>query len=85
MRATAPVDTLADLQSGDYVVHASYGIGKFLGTETIEEKGGKAEYLTIEYADQVKVQVAVQNIALIQKYIGSSPKRPTLSKVGSKR
>ena len=84
-RATAPVDTLADLQSGDYVVHASYGIGKFLGTETIEEKGTKGEYLTVEYADQVKVQVAVQNIGLIQKYIGTSPKRPTLSKVGSKR
>jgi transcription-repair coupling factor (superfamily II helicase) len=84
-RATAPVDSLADLQPGEYVVHVSYGIGKFLGTETIEEKGGKAEYLTIEYADNVKIQVAVQNIALVQKYIGTSPKRPTLSKVGSKR
>ena len=84
-RATAPVDTLADLQQGDYVVHASYGIGKFLGVETIEEQGGKAEYLTIEYADAAKIQVSVQNIALIQKYIGTSPKRPKLSKVGSKR
>ncbi|MBN1359134.1 MAG: transcription-repair coupling factor [Sedimentisphaerales bacterium] len=111
VRATAPVDTLADLQPGDCVVHASYGIGKYLGTETIEEATGgrpgrrgegvspllggqgqdalatkgKAEYLTIEYADSVKVQVSVQNIALIQKYIGTSPKRPALSKIGSKR
>jgi transcription-repair coupling factor (superfamily II helicase) len=84
-RATAPVDTLADLQPGDYVVHASYGIGKFLGTETIEENDGRAEYLTIEYADNARIQVSVQNIALVQKYIGTSPKRPTLSKVGSKR
>ena len=121
-RATAPVDTLADLQPGEYVVHISYGVGKYLGIETIQErtpsstadafldrvegvppskrghelapaqagdardaKGGKAEYLTIEYADNVKIQVAVQNIALVQKYIGTSPKRPTLSKVGTKR
>ena len=84
-RATAPVDSLADLQPGEYVVHVSYGVGKFLGTETIEEKGGKAEYLTIEYADNVKIHVSVQNIALVQKYIGTSPKRPTLSKVGTKR
>ncbi len=141
-RATAPVDSLADLQPGEYVVHVSYGIGKFLGIETIEERTpsttvdalwdrvegvppsnrgqacperserdtrdtqgrgvpnakicvgeprdalatkGKAEYLTIEYADNVKIHVAVQNIALVQKYIGTSPKRPTLSKVGSKR
>ena len=85
MRAASPVDTLSDLQAGDYVVHASYGIGKFLGIETIEEKGGKSEYLTIEYADGVKIQVSVRNIALVQKYIGTSPKRPKLSKVGSKR
>jgi transcription-repair coupling factor (superfamily II helicase) len=114
-RATAPVDSLADLQAGEYVVHASYGVGKYLGIETIEEKKrgqdardtqgrggpnatvrvgdpqdalatkGKAEYLTIEYADQVKIHVSVQNIALVQKYIGTSPRRPTLSKVGTKK
>ncbi|MCX5637532.1 MAG: transcription-repair coupling factor, partial [Planctomycetota bacterium] len=83
--ATSPVDTLSDLQEGDYVVHASYGIGRFLGVETIQEKGGTSEYLTIEYADSVKIQVSVRNIALVQKYVGTSPKRPKLSKVGSKR
>jgi transcription-repair coupling factor (superfamily II helicase) len=85
MRPTAPIDTLEDLQQGDYVVHASYGIGKFLGIETIKEKAGSNEYLTIEYDGGVKVQVSVNNIALVQKYIGTSPKRPKLSKVGSKR
>ncbi len=84
-RATSPVDTLSDLQEGDYVVHASYGIGKFSGVKTIREKGGVNEYLTIEYADKAKIQVSVRNIALVQKYIGTSPKRPKLSKVGSKR
>jgi transcription-repair coupling factor (superfamily II helicase) len=83
--ATSPVDTLSDLQDGDYVVHASYGIGKFLGVEAIQEKGGTSEYLTIEYADGVKIQASVRNIAMVQKYIGTSPKRPKLSKVGSKR
>jgi len=84
-RATSPVDTLSDLQAGDYVVHASYGIGKFVEVQTIQEKGGKSEYLTIGYADGVKIHVSVSNIALVQKYIGTSPKRPKLSKVGSKR
>ncbi|OHB56336.1 MAG: hypothetical protein A2173_10315, partial [Planctomycetes bacterium RBG_13_44_8b] len=84
-RATAPIDTLSDLQEGDYVVHASYGIGKFLGIKTIQDKKGKSEYLTIVYASGAKIQVSVNNIALVQKFIGTSPKRPTLSKVGSKR
>jgi transcription-repair coupling factor (superfamily II helicase) len=85
MRASAPIDTLEDLQQGDYVVHNSYGIGRFLGIETIREKDSQGEYLTIEYDGGVKVQVSVNNIALVQKYIGTSPKRPKLSKVGSKR
>ncbi|MHC4118973.1 MAG: transcription-repair coupling factor [Planctomycetota bacterium] len=84
-RASSPVDTLSDLQAGDYVVHASYGIGRFAGVKAIQEKGGTNEYLTIEYADKVKIQVSVRNIALVQKYIGTSPSRPKLSKVGSKR
>ncbi len=84
-RVSLPVDTLSDLQEGDYVVHASYGIGKFSGVQTIQEKGGTNEYLTIEYAGGVKIQVSARNIALVQKYIGTSPKRPNLSKVGSKR
>ncbi len=85
MRATSPVDTLSDLQVGDYVVHISYGIGKFLGVKAITEKGGRSEYLTIEYADGVKIHVSVRNIALVQKFIGTSPKRPKLSKIGSKK
>ncbi len=85
VRAGAPVDTLSDLQVGDYVVHLSYGIGKFLGIETITEDGSPSEYLTIGYADGVKIQVSVRNIALVQKFIGTSPKRPKLSKIGSKR
>lgn len=85
VRASAPVDTLEDLQTGDYVVHASYGIGKFCGITTIAGKEGAGEYLTLEYADKVKVQVSVSNIHLVQKYIGTSPKRPGLSKVGAKK
>ncbi len=85
VRATAPIDTLSDLQEGDYVVHASYGIGKFLGIKILQDNKGKSEYLTIGYADGVKIQVSVCNIALVQKFIGTSPKRPALSKVGSKR
>jgi len=85
VRATLTVDTLSDLHEGDYVVHASYGIGKFTGIKTIRQKTGTSEYLTIEYAGSVKIHVSARNIALVQKYIGTSPKRPGLSKVGSKR
>ena len=84
VRASMPIDTLADLQRGDYIVHVNYGIGKFIGIKTITENNIPSEYLTIQYADGVKIHVSVRHITLIQKYIGTSLKRPRLSKTGSK-
>jgi len=85
MRPSAPIDTLADLMPGDYVVHASYGIGRFTGVKTIKQTTGTSEHLTIKYEDDAKIHVSVSNINLVQKYIGTSPKRPKLSKIGSKK
>jgi transcription-repair coupling factor (superfamily II helicase) len=78
------VDSLTDLNVGDYVVHASYGVGRFRGINTIKDKAGANEYLTIEYSGKAKIHVSVNNISLIQKFIGTSPVKPKLSKIGSK-
>jgi transcription-repair coupling factor (superfamily II helicase) len=85
LRSVSPIESLVDLQKGDYVVHVSYGIGKFLGIQTIEKSGSMGEYLTVEYADKVNIHVPVSNIHLVQKYIGALPKRPVLSKIGTKK
>jgi len=82
---TSPVEGFLDLQKGSYVVHVSHGIGKFLGIKTIRHKAGPAEYLTIEYADKAIIHVPVQNIGLVQKYVGTMSRRPRLSKIGSKK
>jgi len=84
LRASLPVDSLTDLNVGDYVVHASYGIGRFRGINTIKDKTGSNEYLTIEYSGKAKIHVSVNNISLIQKFIGTSPVKPKLSKIGSR-
>jgi len=85
VHAATAVESFLDLQRGDYVVHVSHGIGKFLGIKTISENGHPAEYLTIEYADKELIHVPVQSISLVQKYVGTMPRRPKLSKLGSKR
>ena len=81
----SPVDTILDLQKGDFVVHIAHGIGKFVGIKTMDKGESKAEYLTLEYADKVQIHVPASNIHLVQKYIGSGPRRPPLSKIGGKR
>jgi len=85
VRGVSPVESLLDLQKGDFVVHVSYGIGRFKGIQTMEKNGSVSEYLTIEYADKVLIHVPASNISLVQKYIGSSPKRPPLSRIGTRK
>jgi transcription-repair coupling factor (superfamily II helicase) len=78
------IDSFLELKKGDYVVHIAHGIGRFLGMETLEEEGGKREYLILEFDEGTKVYVPATKIELVQKYIGSSDHRPRLDKIGSK-
>ena len=83
--AAVSVDSFAELNKGDYVVHINYGIGKFKGIETIEKQGRKFEFLTLQFADKAIIHVPAGNIGLVQKYIGTSAVRPKLSKIAGKK
>ena len=74
----------ADLSVGDYVVHANYGIGLFLGIETITALGVTKDYITIQYAGTDKLQVPCDKLDMIGKYIGDRDKegKVKLSKMG---
>jgi transcription-repair coupling factor (superfamily II helicase) len=85
LRTVSPIDTMLDLQKGDYVVHVSYGIGRFVGIEMMEKSGQTGEYLTIQYADKVRIYVPVSNIHLVHKFVGAMPKRPMLAHIGTKK
>lgn len=78
------IDSFLDLKKGDYVVHISHGIGRFLGMETLEDEGHTREYLVLEFDEGTKIYVPATKIELVQKYIGSSDHRPRLDKIGSK-
>jgi transcription-repair coupling factor (superfamily II helicase) len=83
--AAVSIDSAADLNKGDYVVHINYGIGKFKGIETIDKDGSKKEFLTLQYADSVLIHVPMQNIGFVQKYVGTTGLRPKLSSIGTKK
>ena len=74
----------ADLSVGDYVVHANYGIGLFLGIETVTALGVTKDYITIQYAGADKLQVPCDKLDMIGKYIGDRDKdgKVKLSKMG---
>lgn len=72
----------SDLKAGDYVVHVSHGIGKYVGVETIELNGVHRDYFHIRYATDDKLYVPTDQVQLLQKYIGSEGDAPKLSRLG---
>lgn len=71
-----------DLKTGDYVVHVHHGIGRYLGVTPLDIQGIKKEYLLIKFAGEDKLYVPVDQVGLIQKYLGGEGEAPRLSRLG---
>ncbi len=70
-----------DLTPGSFVVHEDYGVGQYLGTETIRTSDGERDYLTVTYRDGV-LHLPVDRIELLAPYVHTGDARPRLSKLG---
>ncbi|OPG16840.1 transcription-repair coupling factor [Ferroacidibacillus organovorans] len=78
----AKIKSYQDLQVGDYVVHATHGIAKYLGIETLVIEGNHRDYLNLRYAGNDKLYVPVEQINLVQKYLGNEEKEPRVHHLG---
>jgi transcription-repair coupling factor (superfamily II helicase) len=56
------------LTPGDLVVHVDHGVGRFRGMEVVAALGAAHECLLIEYAEDSKLYLPVENIELLSKY-----------------
>jgi len=79
-RAQAP---LREVLPGDLVIHASHGLGRFVGIVRDDEKGD--EEIHIEYAGDILLRVPLSQSYLVSKYIGMGGKTPELSRLGDAR
>ena len=72
----------ADLAPGDYVVHVHHGIGRYRGLVQMPADGSAREYLLLEYAQGDRLYVPVEQIHLVQRYIGAEGEHPRLHRLG---
>jgi transcription-repair coupling factor (superfamily II helicase) len=79
-----PIDNIVSLRSGDYVVHIDYGIGSFEGTRRMTHADIEKDYIVIGYAGNDKVYVPVENIGLLDRYVGSDDQTPALDRLGGR-
>ncbi|MBL8161664.1 MAG: DEAD/DEAH box helicase, partial [Anaerolineae bacterium] len=81
-RARLPESSYADMETGDYVVHVDYGIGRFGGMRRRTIEGNEREYLLIEYGGNDMVFVPIHQADRLTRYVGPDDRPPALSRLG---
>lgn len=72
-----------ELDPMDYVVHAQYGVGQYLGLETRTIKGIKKDFLKIIYRGNAELLVPLEQFKLVRKFVSREGVVPKLNKLGS--
>src|SRR5690606_25347202 len=67
---------------GDLVVHLTHGIARYRGMQLLHKGEQSEEHLALEFRDGVRMFVPVSLIHLVQKYVGLTRGKQTLSKIG---
>src|SRR5699024_1139586 len=76
------IKSYQELKVGDYVVHVNHGIGKYIGIETLTVSGLHKDFMLVQYSGDDKLFVPIDQIDLVQKYVGSEGKEPKLYRLG---
>ena len=74
----------ADLNVGDYIVHATHGIGQYIGIHTLTVDGIKRDYIKLKYKDEDTLYIPTSQLDSIRKYMGAGENAPKLNRLGSK-
>ena len=76
--------SFSELSVGDYIVHETHGIGRFVKVEPLTVQGNTRDYLLIEYRGGDRLYIPTDQLDRVQKYIGGGDEEiaPQLSKLG---
>ncbi|MCX8022981.1 MAG: transcription-repair coupling factor [Syntrophorhabdaceae bacterium] len=77
------INSFKDLSIGDWVVHIDHGIGIFKGIVKLVVSGFTKDFISIEYQDGDKLYVPIEDLHLVQKYIGGEKFKPKIDKLGT--
>lgn len=77
------IQSFADLNIGDYVVHENHGLGIYRGIEKIEVDKVIKDYIKIEYGGGGVLYILATGLDVIQKYAGADAGKHKLNKLNS--
>ena len=82
-RATHRSQFLAEVQPGDFVVHADHGIARFGGIVRRPVGDEDRDYLELRYAGDDRIYVPVEQVDKVSRYSGPSGHAPRLTRLGT--
>ncbi|HVN97595.1 MAG TPA: transcription-repair coupling factor [Syntrophorhabdaceae bacterium] len=77
------LSSFKDLTPGEWVVHIEHGIGVYRGILPLVINGFTKDFILIEYQEADKLYVPVEDLHLVQKFIGSERFKPKIDRLGS--
>ena len=78
-RHRAQID-FSELNEDDLVVHLEHGVARFAGLTRIPTStNGEQEVLALEFADEAKLYVPLEQAYLVSRYVGVGKRSPQLS------
>ncbi|MEX2205382.1 MAG: transcription-repair coupling factor [Myxococcota bacterium] len=81
-RQTNAIERLAQIQEGDFLVHAEHGIGRFGGLLRISVLGFEQEFLLLLYDKGDKLYVPASRLGQVQRYASAEDASPALDRLG---
>ncbi len=72
----------SELEEGCYAVHATRGICRYHGVREVETAGQLQEAAELEFADEMRLYVPLDQIHLVSRYYGGGKTAPPLAKIG---
>jgi transcription-repair coupling factor (superfamily II helicase) len=75
----------SELNEDDLVVHLEHGVARFAGLTRIPTTNGEQEVLALEFADEAKLYVPLEQAYLVSRYVGVGKRSPQLSSLADSK
>jgi len=76
------IKSFAEISVGDYVVHRTHGVGKYVGINQLEVQGVVRDYIKLKYKGTDCLYVPVEQLDLLYKYSSTEEKSVKLNSLG---